>query len=77
MEEDQFRNKISKYVLLYFALLHVLIVSRQFFSGPLKQFEKTKTWKSITGKKMTGLVNVDVIDAIGEGTFLGLALDLH
>lgn len=55
----------------------VLIIVRQFFSGPLKQFERTKTWKSISGKKMTGLVNADIIDAIGEGTSLGHALDLY
>lgn len=40
---------------------------RQFFSGPLKQFERTKTWKSASGKKMTGLVEDDTIEAIGEG----------
>ena len=55
----------------------MLTFDRQFFSGSLKQFERTKTWKSISGKKMTGLVNADIIDAIGEGTFIGLAFDVY
>ena len=41
--------------------------TRQFFSGSLKQFERTRTWKSDSGKKMTGLVEDDTIEAIGEG----------
>jgi hypothetical protein len=44
-----------------------MIPARQFFSGPLKQFERTRTWKSASGKKMTGLVEDDTIEAIGEG----------
>jgi hypothetical protein len=40
--------------------------SRQFFSGPLKQFEKLESWTSIKGKKFTRLKNADIIDAIGE-----------
>ncbi|KAH6616303.1 hypothetical protein C7974DRAFT_436377 [Boeremia exigua] len=48
--DDQFRNKISK----------------QFFSGPLKQFERTRKWQSASGKKMTGLMDADTIEAIGE-----------
>ncbi|KAH3917938.1 hypothetical protein HBI56_178390 [Parastagonospora nodorum] len=50
LDEDQFRNKVFK----------------QFFSGPLKQFEKTETFTSIRGKKLTRLKNADIIDAIGE-----------
>ncbi|KAF9696980.1 hypothetical protein EKO04_004617 [Ascochyta lentis] len=50
LDEDQFRIEISK----------------QFFSGPLKQFEKTRTWKSMSGKTMDGLHNADIIDAVGE-----------
>lgn len=41
--------------------------TRQFFSGPLKQFERTRTWKSASGKKIIGLVEDDTIEAIGEG----------
>ncbi|KZM18273.1 hypothetical protein ST47_g10563 [Ascochyta rabiei] len=50
LEEDQFRVNISK----------------QFFSGPLKQFEKIRTWKTRSGKRMTGFHNADIIDAVGE-----------
>ena len=53
------------------------MILRQFFSGPLKQFEKTKTWKSASGKKMTGLMNADIIDAVGEGLFLSPDFGLH
>jgi len=41
--------------------------NRQFFSGPLKQFEKLETWTNVKGKKLTRLKNADIIDAIGEG----------
>ncbi|EMD89199.1 hypothetical protein COCC4DRAFT_138837 [Bipolaris maydis ATCC 48331] len=50
LEDDQFRAKISK----------------QFFAGPLKQFEKTETLTNIKGKKFTRIKTADVIDAIGE-----------
>jgi hypothetical protein len=39
---------------------------RQFFSGPLKQFERTETFTTIRGKNLTRLKNADIIDAIGE-----------
>lgn len=39
---------------------------RQFFTEPLKQFEKTETGKNIRGRKYTRLKNTDIIDAIGE-----------
>ncbi|KAF2633936.1 hypothetical protein BU25DRAFT_453642 [Macroventuria anomochaeta] len=48
--DDQFRNKIAK----------------QFFSGSLKQFERTYSWKNASGKKITGLMDADTIEAIGE-----------
>ncbi|KAF2819085.1 hypothetical protein CC86DRAFT_307999 [Ophiobolus disseminans] len=50
LDEDQFRNKVFK----------------QFFAGPLKQFEKTETFVSFKGKKGTKLKNAAIIDAIGE-----------
>lgn len=50
LEDDQFRAKISK----------------QFFAGPLKQFEKTETLTNIKGRKFTRIKTADVIDAIGE-----------
>ncbi|CAO2647817.1 Nn.00g087390.m01.CDS01 [Neocucurbitaria sp. VM-36] len=50
LDDDQFRVKVSK----------------QFFSGPLKQFEKIETRTNIKGKKFTRLKNADIIDAIGE-----------
>ncbi|KAF2033727.1 hypothetical protein EK21DRAFT_58277 [Setomelanomma holmii] len=50
LDEDQFRNKGVK----------------QFFAGPLKQFEKTETFTTIRGKKLTRLKNAEIIDAIGE-----------
>ncbi|EUC45020.1 hypothetical protein COCMIDRAFT_96713 [Bipolaris oryzae ATCC 44560] len=50
LEDDQFRAKISK----------------QFFSGPLKQFEKTETLTNIKSRKFTRIKTADVIDAIGE-----------
>ncbi|KAI8936895.1 hypothetical protein NX059_006127 [Plenodomus lindquistii] len=50
LDDDQFRLKVSK----------------QFFSGPLKQFEKSETRTNIKGKKYTRLNNADIIDAIGE-----------
>lgn len=59
-----------------YSYCEALIVARQFFSGPLKQFERTRTWTSASGKKMTGLVNADIIDAIGEGLFPNIAFRL-
>ncbi|KAH7088351.1 hypothetical protein FB567DRAFT_468986 [Paraphoma chrysanthemicola] len=50
LDEDQFRNKGVK----------------QFFAKPLKQFEKTETFTTIRGKKLTRLKNDEIIDAIGE-----------
>ncbi|KAF1836250.1 hypothetical protein BDW02DRAFT_546665 [Decorospora gaudefroyi] len=50
LDDDQFRAKVSK----------------QFFSGPLKQFEKTETVTNIKGKKITRIKTADIIDAIGE-----------
>jgi hypothetical protein len=35
---------------------------RQFFSGPLKQFEKTETFTTIRGKTLTRLKNSEIID---------------
>ena len=43
-------------------IIQNLIRHRQFFSGPLKQFEKTETFTSIRGKKLTRLKNADIID---------------
>ncbi|KAH7077793.1 hypothetical protein BKA63DRAFT_532260 [Paraphoma chrysanthemicola] len=50
LDEDQFRNKGVK----------------QFFAKPLKQFEKTETFTTIRGKRLTRLKNAEIIDAIGE-----------
>ncbi|KAH6872942.1 hypothetical protein BKA58DRAFT_383136 [Alternaria rosae] len=50
LDDDQFRAKVSK----------------QFFSGPLKQFEKTETGTNIKGRKYTRIKTADIIDAIGE-----------
>ncbi|KAF1947825.1 hypothetical protein EJ02DRAFT_300615, partial [Clathrospora elynae] len=50
LDDDQFRIKVSK----------------QFFSGPLKQFEKLELGTTIKGKKFTRLKTADIIDAIGE-----------
>ncbi|USP73843.1 uncharacterized protein yc1106_01117 [Curvularia clavata] len=50
LDDDQFRAKVSK----------------QFFSGPLKQFEKIETGTSIKGRKFTRIKTAEVIDAIGE-----------
>ena len=52
----------------YDFLLLVLTFGRQFFSGPLKQFERTEQRKSASGKKWTSLLDADTIEAIGEGT---------
>ncbi|KAJ4382364.1 hypothetical protein N0V86_002699 [Didymella sp. IMI 355093] len=48
--DEQFRSKVQK----------------QFFSGPLKQFERTEQRKSASGKKWTSLLDADTIEAIGE-----------
>jgi hypothetical protein len=45
---------------------------RQFFSGPLKQFEKTETFTTIGGKKLTRLKNADII----EGEFSAIVMDM-
>jgi len=58
-------------------MFHLLIFTRQFFSGPLKQFERTRTWKSVSGKKVTGLMDADTIEAIGEGKSLVNPVDLY
>ncbi|EOA82810.1 uncharacterized protein SETTUDRAFT_22779 [Exserohilum turcica Et28A] len=50
LEDDQFRAKVSK----------------QFFSGPLKQFEKTETLTNLRGRRFTRIKTADIIDAIGE-----------
>ncbi|CAN9116534.1 unnamed protein product [Alternaria alternata] len=50
LDDDQFRAKVSK----------------QFFSGPLKQFEKIETGTNIKGRKYTRIKTADIIDAIGE-----------
>jgi hypothetical protein len=63
LDEDQFRNKVYKYdahPLPFF--IHLTLAPRQFFSGPLKQFERTDTFTSIKGKKFTRLKNAEIID---------------
>jgi len=50
LDDDQFGPKISK----------------EFFCGPLKQFEKSEIWSNVQGKQFTRLKNTDIIDAIGE-----------
>ncbi|KAF1932642.1 uncharacterized protein M421DRAFT_399080 [Didymella exigua CBS 183.55] len=41
-------------------------VQMHFFSGPLKQFERTEQRKSASGNKWTSLLDADTIEAIGE-----------
>ncbi|KAL6706590.1 hypothetical protein ACN47E_005346 [Coniothyrium glycines] len=50
LDDDQFRAKVSK----------------QFFSGSLKQFEKSETLTNLKGRKFTRLKTLDIIDAVGE-----------
>lgn len=42
-------------------------MTRQFFSGSMKQFEKTETRTNLKGRKYTRLKFAEIIDAIGEG----------
>lgn len=60
----------SKSQSIYYLFLLVLIFGRQFFSGPLKQFERTEQRKSASGKRWTSLLDADTIEAIGEGMAL-------
>jgi hypothetical protein len=63
LDEDQFRNKVYKYDAHLILFLRCLTFAlRQFFSGPLKQFERTDTFTSIKGKKFTRLKNAEIID---------------
>ncbi|KAF2133319.1 hypothetical protein P153DRAFT_381751 [Dothidotthia symphoricarpi CBS 119687] len=50
LDEEQFMSKVAK----------------QFFTGPLKQFEKIETRTNIKGRKYVLLKIADIIDAIGE-----------
>jgi hypothetical protein len=70
LDEDQFRNKVFKYVPGYL-LEPSNMRPRQFFSGPLKQFEKTETFTTIRGKKLTRLKNADIIDGEFRSQNLG------
>jgi hypothetical protein len=46
---------------------------RQFFSGPLKQFEKTETVTTIRGNKLTRLRNADIIEGEFSTTVIEVA----
>lgn len=58
----------SELSLIYSTQASVLKTPRQFFSGPMKQFEKIETGANIKGKRFTRIKTADIIDAIGEGT---------